>query len=362
VNGADFVVPGLAGKDCNGHGTHVSGTIGGTTYGVAKAAILHSVRVFGCTGGAPFSTIIAAVDWVAAMHVKPAVVNMSLGGGFFAPMNTALANLVSYGVFAAVSAGNANVDACGLSPASEPSAYTVSASNISGGADTRALFANTGFWDAAFGPCVDGFAPGHNITSSWFSSDVATAVLSGTSMASPHVAGLAARILSAVKTASPAQVRDFINSAASVGLVANAGAGTPNRLVKQYNRTVAAPGVLTHPVDDITCVVTGLPIGSPNPSGCMNFGPNVNGWVTIILRGTLGQNFNLKVYKWNWATGQWQLHLSKATASNNETLTFEASQAVCSSGTATNDCWFVVEVTTALGAGTYDLLFRKPGI
>ncbi|HKP75895.1 MAG TPA: S8 family peptidase, partial [Longimicrobiaceae bacterium] len=194
--GIDFMNDGQNGQDCYGHGTHVSGTIGGATYGVAKGVQLVAVRVFGCSGGTPASTIIAAVDWVTAHAVKPAVVNMSLGGPYYAPMNQALQNSVASGVVYAVAAGNESQDACNVSPASTPEALTTGASTIS---DIRAIFSN-------WGTCVDLFAPGQDITSAWSSGDNAINTISGTSMASPHVAGVAALYLQSHPTATPAAV------------------------------------------------------------------------------------------------------------------------------------------------------------
>ncbi|ADO70570.1 S8 family peptidase [Stigmatella aurantiaca] len=207
--------------DCNGHGTHVAGTIGGTTYGLAKAARLHSVRVFGCSGGTTWSTIIGAVDWVTAHHTQPAVVNMSLGGGATQAVDDAVSNSVAAGIVYAVAAGNNASDACGFSPARTPAALTVGATENT---DARASYSN-------FGPCVDLFAPGTDITSTWMGSIVATSKLSGTSMASPHVAGAAAMYLSTVPTATPAQVESALLGNATLDRVTNVGVGSPNRLL-----------------------------------------------------------------------------------------------------------------------------------
>ncbi|HYR08039.1 MAG TPA: S8 family serine peptidase [Longimicrobium sp.] len=219
--GTDLVGDGQNGQDCNGHGTHVAGTIAGTTYGVAKAAQVISVRVFGCSGGAPFSTIIAAVDWVTANAVKPAVVNMSLGGSYYAPMNTAVANSITSGVVYAVAAGNSSYDACSYSPASTPTAITVgsTASN-----DARSYFSN-------YGTCVDLFAPGSDITSAWYTGNTAINTISGTSMATPHVAGVAALYLQGSPTATPATVAAALVSTSTANRVTDPGLGSPNRLL-----------------------------------------------------------------------------------------------------------------------------------
>jgi hypothetical protein len=219
--GTDLVGDGQNGQDCNGHGTHVAGTIAGTTYGVAKAAQVISVRVFGCSGGAPFSTIIAAVDWVTANAVKPAVVNMSLGGSYYEPMNTAVANSITSGVVYAVAAGNESTDACSRSPASTPTAVTVGSTASD---DARSSFSN-------YGTCVDLFAPGSSITSAWYTGNTAINTISGTSMATPHVAGVAALYLQGSPAATPATVAAALVSTSTANRVTDPGLGSPNRLL-----------------------------------------------------------------------------------------------------------------------------------
>lgn len=210
-NGADFSGNGNT-NDCLGHGTHVSGTVGGTTYGVAKQVTLHPVRVFGCTGSTPTSTVIAGMDWVAANAVLPAVVNMSLGGPHNAIYDGAVSALNGLGITVVVAAGNENTDACTRSPASAPQAITVGATAAN---DFRASFSN-------FGGCVDLFAPGQGIISAWPTSDNAIESLSGTSMASPHVAGIAALILSDNPSLSPAGVDSTIKARSTKSVVNNA--------------------------------------------------------------------------------------------------------------------------------------------
>jgi subtilisin family serine protease len=163
--------------DCNGHGTHVAGTVGGSTYGVAKSVLLVPVRVLNCQGSGTTSGVIA-LDWVTANHVKPAVANMSLGGGASTSLDNAVANSISAGVTYAVAAGNSNANACNYSPARVGAAITVGATTSS---DARASYSN-------FGSCLDLFAPGSSITSAWSTSNTATNTISGTSMASQHVA------------------------------------------------------------------------------------------------------------------------------------------------------------------------------
>jgi subtilisin family serine protease len=212
---------GGSGADCNGHGTHVAGTVGGSTYGVAKSSLPRGVRVLNCSGSGSNSGVIAGVDWVRLNHIAPAVANMSLGGGASSALDTAVNNLSNAGVAMAVAAGNSNVDACSSSPARAANAITVGSITQSG---ARSSFSN-------FGPCLDLFAPGSGILSAWFTSNTATATLSGTSMASPHVAGVAALYKQANPSASAATVRSAIVNNATANVVSNAGTGSPNRLL-----------------------------------------------------------------------------------------------------------------------------------
>jgi subtilisin family serine protease len=207
------------GTDCNGHGTHVSGTIGGSTYGVAKSVQLRGVRVLGCDGSGSTSGIIDALNWVAANHAPNAVGNMSLGGGYSAALNQATTNLVNSGVFMAVAAGNESQDACNVSPASAPGTYTSAASDRG---DARAYFSN-------YGGCVDGYAPGVDIKSDWLGGGTNT--ISGTSMASPHTAGLAALYKGANGDAAASTIVSWINSHATAGVISGNPSGTPNRII-----------------------------------------------------------------------------------------------------------------------------------
>jgi subtilisin family serine protease len=205
--GVDVVGDGRNGQDCQGHGTHVSGTVAGGTYGVAKAARLYAVRVLDCSGSGSWSGVIAGVDWVTKNRQLPAVANMSLGGGLSKAVNDAVANSIKAGVTYAVAAGNSHGDACTVSPASTATALTVAASDRT---DHNASFSN-------MGKCVDLFAPGVGITSAWNTSTTASAVLSGTSMATPHVAGVAALYLQGNPAASPATVASAILARATSG-------------------------------------------------------------------------------------------------------------------------------------------------
>ena len=217
---------GGSGSDCNGHGTHVAGTIGGSTYGVAKGATLVPVRVLDCDGSGTVSGVVAGVNWVTAHHAagKPAVANMSLGGGASATIDNAVATSIRDGVTYSVAAGNDSDDACGYSPARVGGAITVGATEK---LDTRAAFSNVG-------TCLDLFAPGAGIKSAWYAHDTATQVLSGTSMAAPHVAGAAALYLQTHPAATPAAVRAALVDRATTSVVVAPGTGSPNRLL--YSR------------------------------------------------------------------------------------------------------------------------------
>ncbi len=224
-NGFDAVTAGGSANDCNGHGTHVAGTVGGTTWGVAKDVTIHPVRVLGCTGSGTTAGVVAGMNWVAANRLLPAVANMSLGGGASSAIDAAVESLSNAGVTVVVAAGNNNASACNYSPARAPSAITVG-STTSG--DARSSFSN-------YGTCLDVFAPGSSITSSWHTSTTAANTISGTSMASPHVAGAAALYLAVNPSATPAQVTTAITSNATQNVVTGIGSGSPNRLLYTIN-------------------------------------------------------------------------------------------------------------------------------
>jgi subtilisin family serine protease len=230
----DSVGDGQNGNDCRGHGTHVSGTAAGDAHGVAKNARIHAVRVLDCNGSGTFSGVVAGVDFVTgqaethpAAPNPPFVANMSLGGGSNTSLDAAVNNSVAAGVFYAVAAGNENTDACTRSPAGAADAATVGATTIN---DDRSSFSN-------FGTCVDLFGPGSSITSAWFTSDTATATISGTSMASPHVAGVAAQIRGEFPAFTPADVTAEILGRATCDRVVNPGPGSPNLLLYSLSGT-----------------------------------------------------------------------------------------------------------------------------
>jgi subtilisin family serine protease len=236
-SGVDQTHPDLAGReiaeqnfseapdatDNYGHGTHVASTVGGATYGVAKGVSLVAVRVLDCDGSGSLSGVVAGVDWAVENHAAgvPAVANMSLGGGTSTALDEAVGRLIADGVTVAAAAGNASADACSESPARVPAAVTVAASSS---ADAYAGFSNDG-------PCVDVIAPGVEVTAAWHTSPSATETVSGTSMASPHAAGAAAKFLEGSPGADPATVAATITDEASVDKVSGVSPGTPNRLL-----------------------------------------------------------------------------------------------------------------------------------
>jgi serine protease len=250
--GFDAVTFGGSANDCNGHGTHVAGTVGGTTYGVAKGVTLHPVRVLNCRGSGSWSGVIAGIDWVTASHVKPAVANMSLSGGASTSVDQAVQSSIAAGVTYAVAASNDGKDACSYSPARVPEALTVGATSSS---DTRASWSN-------YGTCVDLFAPGVSITAAWHTSNTATNTISGTSMASPHVAGVAAKYLAANAAASPSTVYSAIVTDATANKVSSAGPGSPNLLLFSAGPAPAPPANVaptasfTRSCNGLTCTFT----------------------------------------------------------------------------------------------------------
>ena len=207
-------------NDCNGHGTHVAATVAGSIYGVAKEATIHPVRVLNCSGNGTLSGVIAGVDWVAENASFPAVANMSLGGGKSEAIDRAVAKAIESGITFVVAAGNSNADTCNYSPARVTTAITVAASDIN---DRRASFSN-------WGPCADLFAPGVNVKSAWIGSETATKTISGTSMASPHVAGVVALFLEQEPTASPSEMEEKVLNLSTHNLIMDA-KDTPNLLV-----------------------------------------------------------------------------------------------------------------------------------
>jgi len=224
-SGYDFVDDDSDATDCNGHGTHVAGTVGGSTYGVAKAVKLVAVRVLDCDGSGTTAGVISGVNWVTSNAIKPAVANMSLGGTASTSLDTAISNSIAAGITYGIAAGNDSLNACNYSPARVTAAITVGATTS---ADARASYSN-------YGSCLDIFAPGSSITSAWYTSTSATNSISGTSMATPHVVGAAALVLQANPSYTPAQVASYLTSNAVSGKVTSPGTGSPNLLLHVVN-------------------------------------------------------------------------------------------------------------------------------
>jgi subtilisin family serine protease len=232
-DGYDFIDNDAVAQDCQGHGTHVAGTVAGKTYGVAKKAKIVAVRVLDCNGSGAWDGIIRGIDWVTQNAKKPAVVNMSLGGsGTNSSLENAVKRSIGAGITYVLAGGNSGQDACNFTPARTPEAITVNATDRT---DARSSFSN-------YGSCTDIFAPGRDITSAWNTSDTATNTISGTSMATPHVAGAAAVYLGAHPSAAPAAVQTALKQFASIGKVTGAGAGSPNNLLFVGESTDPNPG------------------------------------------------------------------------------------------------------------------------
>jgi subtilisin family serine protease len=278
--GWSAVADGRGSSDCNGHGTHVAGTVAGSTYGVAKGATIVPVRVLDCNGSGYNSDVVAGLDWVAANHAAaaPAVVNLSLGGAASSAVDTAVQAVMNDGVAAVVAAGNSAVDACGSSPARVPAAVTVAASDS---ADRQASFSNVG-------SCVDLYAPGVGITSAYHTSAGATASMSGTSMAAPHVAGAAAVLLSQNPALTPAQVASALTSSATAGAVVGATGSTPNRLLYA---AVVAPAPAPAPAAPAPAIAAVAPGG--NATG-VAAGTNVTATFSTAVQGVSAGTFVLK--------------------------------------------------------------------
>jgi subtilisin family serine protease len=296
-SGFSAIVDGNGTSDCNGHGTHVAGTSAGTTYGIAKSAILIPVRVLDCLGSGSTSGVIAGLDWIVANHAagKPAVANMSLGGGASTALDTAVQNVINDGVVMAVAAGNSNVNACNSSPSRAPNAITVGATGAyyaGETTDSRSGYSN-------FGSCLDIFAPGSNIVSSWMGSSTATNTISGTSMATPHVTGVAAVLFGRYPTSTPADIATMLRNSATPNVVLSAGTGSPNYLLylDPLGGPIVAPPPPTPVVPSAPTAITITPssgtlsvrftAGAAGSSPITNYKYSTNGGATWTTRSPL---------------------------------------------------------------------------
>lgn len=333
ASGYSAIDDGRGTTDCNGHGTHVAGTVAGTTYGVAKRATVIPVRVLGCDGSGTNSGVIAGMDWVADNASGPSVANMSLGGGASQATDDAIARMTSRGVTVVVAAGNENQNACDVSPARAPSAITTGSTTSS---DARSSFSN-------YGSCVDVFAPGSNITSAWYSGSTATNTISGTSMASPHVAGVAALYLQANPGASPSAVTNAITGTATTGKVTGAGTGSPNRLV--YSLLTGGGGTTPPPT---SCGSTTS--GSLSSRGQVvgaSYSTSASGAHTGCLTGPSGTDFDLYLQK---SSGSGWSTVARGTGSTStENVSYD--------GTAGTYRWVVASYS---GSGSYTLRYGRP--
>lgn len=330
-----------ADSDCNGHGTHVAGTIGGSTWGVAKRVTLHSIRVLGCDGLGLVSGVIVGVDWLTANHRKPAVANMSLGGGPSAALDEAVRRSIRAGVTYVIAAGNDNGNACDKSPSRVTEALVVGASTNT---DSRAPFSNVG-------QCLDLFAPGVDITSAWSTDNHATNTISGTSMAAPHVAGVAALLLEAKPAASPGQIHQAVIDNATMNQISGSGRGSANRLLFGFD-----PGTKP-PVD---------------PAPIAAFKPDCNGRFCVLDASESTDNGPIVNYSWRFSDGTtsvgyvttkkfgsdgtFDVQLTVTDAAN-QTATTIATVSVSSAtvGSPCTDC--TVQSGALIGSGRLDLPF-----
>lgn len=314
------------GQDCNGHGTHVAGTIGGSTYGLAKSVGLTAVRVLDCSGNGPWSGIIAGIDWTTYNHNGPSVANMSLAGGFNQAVNDSVTKSIANGVTYAIAAANLNADACNYSPASTPAALTVAATSLSGSTDVRASFSN-------WGPCVDVFDPGVDITSAWIGSTTATNTISGTSMATPHVAGQAALYLQSNPYATPATVADVLKADAVSGIVSDP-AGSPNLFARKWNGSLSGTGASSYQPDSS--------YWNQASAGY------IQGW--LAGTGGTGNDPDLYLQRWSTSSHSWVTVAGSASLTPNERIVYQGAGASS----------YKFQVYAYSGSGSYDLWANHP--
>lgn len=342
-NGYDAIDGDSDPSDCNGHGTHVAGTVGGTTYGVAKGVTVHGVRVLNCSGSGSNSGVIAGIDWVAANHASPAVGNMSLGGGASSAIDAAVNGAVNANVVMVVAAGNESTDACSKSPARAASAVTVGSTTNS---DTRSSFSN-------YGTCLDLFAPGSSIRSAWYTSNSATNTISGTSMASPHVAGIAALYRNLNPGVSASAASSAIVSNATSGVVSSRGSGSPNLLA--YSRFGGTTPPPPPPPNPSPCTGSSCEAYSGSLSGTGETAAQPNGTYYYVgsgthqgwLEGPASADFDLELRKW---TGSgWSTVADSLSPSSSESVTYSGSPG-----------YYYWRIKSYSGSGSYDFWMIRP--
>lgn len=340
--GANFINDNWGTGDCAGHGTHVAGTVGGATWGVAKSVRLHPIRVLGCDGSGSWSGIIAGLDWVARYHVKPAVANLSLGGGVSQSVDDAVNRLNASGVTVLVAAGNDNSNACNFSPARAAGAITVGSTTST---DARSSFSN-------YGSCVNLFGPGSNIRSAWSTGNTVTNVISGTSMATPHVAGAAALYLSSNPSATPGQVRNWLLSNATQGRISGT-MGSPN-LMLYAGASTGGDGGNGGDGGGAPCTGCAQFSGSLSGTGDADVLPNGNYYQSMVsgthrgwLRGASGTDFDLFLYRWNGSS--WVQVAQSDGPSSEEAVVYAGSPG-----------YYYWRAYSHAGSGSYSFWLQRP--
>ena len=331
--------------DCDGHGTHVAGTIGGDSVGVAPGVTLHPVQVLGCNGTGSMSGVIAGVEWVRTHAQGPAVANMSLGGGPSWSLDQAVRNTIAAGIPIVIAAGNENTDACYGSPNRVAEAVTVGATRWD---DKR--------WSASnYGACVDIMAPGASILSTYNAHDSAIANLSGTSMAAPHVTGVMAMLRQRDPEASVDELTALLIDSAIEGRVSDL-KGSPDRLLSSQLPPLSGGGddPVQPPPDDGTCETCTTHEGNLTQAGEVQWQPDgtyyhadTSGQHQATLAGPTGADFDLFLYRWDGA--QWQRIASSESASSNETIAVDGAPG-----------YYIWQVKSYSGTGAYTLTLQRP--